>query len=47
MWPDLEGAFKSPEPANWTAALQAALSGLAICVLILVAFAAAGSPGPL
>lgn len=46
MWPDLEETVRSPEPATWGHAIQAALSGLAICALILVAFAAVGSPAP-
>ena len=42
MWTDLEGNFRSPEPATWANALQAAFSGLVICIVILVAFAARG-----
>jgi hypothetical protein len=42
MWPNLEGNLKTPEPATWANALQAAFSGLVICVMILVAFAAHG-----
>ncbi len=42
MWTDLEGHFRSPEPATWANALQAAFSGLVICIVILAAFAARG-----
>ena len=42
MWVELENTEHTPEPASWTDAIQAAFSGLLICVLILAAFAAAG-----
>ena len=42
MWVELENTVPAPEPASWTDAIQAAFSGLLICVLILAAFAAAG-----
>ena len=42
MWVELENTEHTPEPATWTNAIQAALSGLVICALILAAFAAAG-----
>ena len=42
MWAELENAERAPKPATWTNAIQAALSGLVICVLILAAFAVAG-----
>jgi hypothetical protein len=44
MWRDSEEPAGPGESAGWTQAIQAAVSGLMICMLILVAFAAAGSP---
>ncbi len=44
MWANLEDHGGSPEPASWEGAIQAALSGLAICAVILAAFAFAGTP---
>jgi hypothetical protein len=44
VWRDLEEPVHEPQPADWRQALQAAFSGFVICVLILAAFAAAGSP---
>jgi hypothetical protein len=44
MWRNPEEPVDAGEPAGWTQAIQAAFSGLLICMLILVAFAAAGSP---
>jgi hypothetical protein len=44
MWRDLEEPVDAGEPVGWAQAIQAAVSGLVICMLILVAFAAAGSP---
>jgi hypothetical protein len=44
MWRDPEEPVDFRESDGWTSALQAAFSGLFICMLILVAFAAAGSP---
>ena len=44
MWRDPEEPVDAREPDGWTHAIQAAFSGLMICMLILVAFAAAGSP---
>ena len=42
MWAELENTVPTPEPATWTNAIQAAFSGLTICVLILAAFAVVG-----
>lgn len=44
MWADLEEHSHSFEPASWESAIRAALSGLAICAVILAAFAFAGTP---
>lgn len=44
MWADLEGNTDSPGAGTWQDMLRSALSGLIICVLVLAAFAAAGSP---
>lgn len=42
MWAELENTVPAPKPATWTNAIQATLSGLVICALILAAFAVAG-----
>jgi len=44
MWRDPAEPVDAGESAGWSQTIQAAASGLLICMLILVAFAAAGSP---
>jgi len=44
MWADLEGRTGSPDTGTWQEMARSAVSGLIICVLVLAAFAAAGSP---
>ena len=42
MWTELEGNGTPPRPMSWKEVLEATVSGLGICLLILAVFAAAG-----